>query len=367
LFYVGQIYQGDVGIYSNQGEEIASMDNVSFAIMEKEQMATTCDSVLDGIFGVSHTVGNSVNFLASGFDAMSLWNEYCKKPDLGIGSESVGMCNTENQTTLPAPLEATLAQAVESGYTKDEAFGLYLDYAATIGSTEDTIVPSLGAYFGGNLALNNQFYNNGNAQVSKQVTNNCQEQGKGSPLSWYLLNFTSIRAPGLNMTQSTTELCQECASITDSGTWTISPKCYTDSGTSSIYLPLPEEFCNSLPSDADELRSLGSLYIDLDGGASTLSLPLLWLKEQVALGYVECTETSGDFVLGLPISQYYYIAYDMGNKTVTFVDLELSDETESFIDGPELGGSGLSAGYLLSQAFTTGILVLTASCIYLWH
>ena len=28
----------------------------------------------------------------------------------------------------------------------------------------------------------------------------------------------------------------------------------------------------------------------------------------------------------------------MGNNTITFVDLQLSNETEMFIDGPELGG-----------------------------
>ena len=92
------------------------------------------------------------------------------------------------------------------------------------------------------------------------------------------------------------------------------------------------------------------------------------MKEQAALGYVKCTGLSGDFVLGLPISQYYYLAFDMANETVTFVDLQLSNETENFIDGPELGGvASASAGYLLYQVLTTGILVLAASCIYLWE
>ena len=165
--------------------------------------------------------------------------------------------------------------------------------------------------------------------------------------------------PSLNFTADTTELCKGC------------PSCYTDSGTFSISLPLPEEYCDALPSNADDLESLGSLYIDLDGadgGIVTLSLPLLWVKEQSALGYVECTGLTGNFVLGLPISQYYYLAYNMGNKTVSFVDLNLSAETENFIDGPELGGTGsTSTGYRLClyQAFTTGILALV-SCIYLW-
>ena len=208
--------------------------------------------------------------------------------------------------------------------------------------------------------MNNDFYNGGKAQVAKQRIDNCQEIDDDGPLVWYQLQFNAIRVPGLNLTLDTTELCQECGN------------CITDTGASVIRLPLPEEDCNSLPSNADELKTLGSLYIDLDGTDGenvTLSLPLLWLKEQMQLGHVECAGLSGEFILGLPISQYYYLAYNMGDKTVTFVDLTLSDETENFIDGPELGGTAStmsSAGYLLYQAFTTGILVL-ASCIYWWQ
>jgi len=343
------MYQGDVGAYNNQGEEIASMDNVSFVIMDKVQ-DWICNGPLDGILGISHTAGNDVvPTPSSGFDISNLWNESCV-----LDEQSVGNCNTENETTLPSPLEAALSQGVESGYNKVAAFGLYLDYAATIGSKADTVVPSLGIYFGGDLALNNQFYNGGNVQTTKQITNNCQDA-----LTWYQLGFNAIRVPSLNFTYDTTELCQGC------------PACYTDSGTFYISLPLPEEYCTSLPSNPDELKSLGSLYIDLDGadgGNVTLSLPLLWVKEQAALGYVQCTGLSGSFVLGLPISQYYYLAFDMANETVTFVDLQLSNETENFIDGPELGGvASASAGYLLYQVLTTGILVLAASCIYLWE
>jgi len=45
-FHLGQMYQGDVGAYNNQGEEIASMDNVSFVIMDKLQ-----DWICDGPLG----------------------------------------------------------------------------------------------------------------------------------------------------------------------------------------------------------------------------------------------------------------------------------------------------------------------------
>ena len=150
VFYSGQMYQGDVGAYNNQGEEIASMDNVSFAIMEEKQFYA-CNGPSDGILGVSYWEGNDafpVN--SSDFEASSVWVESCKNPDqyeFSVGYESIGNCNAENPTTLPAPLETALTKGVESGNNKAEAFGLYLDYAATIGSVNDTIIPSLGIFF----------------------------------------------------------------------------------------------------------------------------------------------------------------------------------------------------------------------------
>jgi len=157
---------------------------------------------------------------------------------------------------------------------------------------------------------------------------------------WYLLNLTSIRVPGLNITQNGFSQCsEEC------------PKCYTDSGTSWISLPLPESQCNDIiNTHVDILRKMGSLLLDIEGvnGTTiTLSLPLLWLAEQMAWNnqHIRCTGTSGDFVLGFPIFQYYYLAYDMGSNTVTFVDLPLSNETEAFIMGPDLGGESPSSGY----------------------
>ena len=96
------------------------------------------------------------------FNVLSLWSQSCE-----IDNKSVGTCNTVDlaTVTLPAPLEQTLKEDDESGYISAEAFGLYCDYAATIGSKYDTIVPSLGIFFGGNMALNNTFYNSGTPQV----------------------------------------------------------------------------------------------------------------------------------------------------------------------------------------------------------
>ena len=207
-YYVGQLYKGSVAVYNNQGEEIESMANASFTIMESQDFYV-CDSILDGIVGVAYTEGNLV-VNSSQFNVSSLWDESCKIGDTSYGECYAGLENLTQFYTLPSPLEMALSQGVETGYNKAQAFGIYVDYAATIGSVEDTVIPSLGIYFGGDLALNNDFYNNGKVQVAKQTTNNCQGQYKG-PLSWYQLGFNAIRVPGLNFTQSTTELCQACA------------------------------------------------------------------------------------------------------------------------------------------------------------
>ena len=147
------------------------------------------------------------------------------------------------------------------------------------------------------------------------------------------------------MTQSGFDQCQ-CDS---------SAHCYTDSGASRIELPLPESQCDYwLTVPLDTLKELGSLLLDIEGvngTTTTLSLPLLWLAEQTGLvGNVKCTGPGGNFVLGFPIFQFYYLAYDMEDNTITFVDLQLSDETKAFLyydkPVPEYGGScSPSSGY----------------------
>ncbi len=187
------------------------------------------------------------------------------------------------------------------------AFGLYLDYAATKGSEVDTIVQSLGTFFGGNLAYDNHFYNNGKVQVANTTSDNNGEFNN------YSLNFTSIRMPGFNFTQSTVDLCKQPG------------KCFTDTGSSYIILPFSQQVCNKFNNitSVDELNELGSLFIDLTAADGTdditLAFPLLWLQTG-NVNYL-CTGPTGLFVLGLPITQYYYTVYDMGKNTVSFVDL----------------------------------------------
>jgi hypothetical protein len=165
-FYVGQVFQGNIAAYNtNNGEEIASMDEAYFVIMSEKQMGF-CNGPLDGIIGVAYKANNRVVKIPSpDFDVLKLWNPVCERDDPYY--KSVGMCNNGNLswTTLPSPLEQSLQEDVDSGYDSVEAFGLYCEYAATIGSYPDTIIPSLGAYFGGDVALNNTFYNSGTAQV----------------------------------------------------------------------------------------------------------------------------------------------------------------------------------------------------------
>jgi hypothetical protein len=165
IFSVGQVFQGNISAYFDTiaGKEIASMDDAYFTIMSKEQIYA-CDGPLDGIIGVAYSDRNVANKIPSPeFDVLNMWEQKCE----GNKGSAIGRCNSGDMSkiTLPSPLEQSLKAHVDSGYNSAKAFGLYCDYAATIGSKKDTIVPSLGIYFGGDLALNNTFYNGGTPQV----------------------------------------------------------------------------------------------------------------------------------------------------------------------------------------------------------
>ncbi len=317
LAYAGQVFRGDVSAYNDQGEEVASMDNVNFAIMELAQIYA-CFGPLDGIFGVAYRgLNNVVELPSPDFNISSLWKESCPNPNQVLfsrGYETVGICDCGSMKGgyKNPPLEQALFQDDKSGQITSAAFGLYLDYAATKGSEANTIVPSLGIFFGGDLAYDNQFYNNGKVQVAETL--NC-----GGDFYWYLLNFTSIRMPGFNFTQSTVDLCKKCG------------QCFTDTGNSWIDLPLSQDFCDRFAKiSVDELKKMGSLFIDITAADGTdditLAFPLLFLRELMVQGHFACTGTTGQFVLGLPITHYYYTVYDMGNSAVSFVELNLSNE-----------------------------------------
>ena len=164
-FYVGQMYKGPIAAYDVlNGKELASMDDANFAIMERVQ-DYICNSPLDGIIGVAYSNLNFAYVTPSlDYNAMNMWNQSCV-----VNGESLGTCNPAanmTATALLSPLEQALKEDAESGYDSVEAFGLYCDYAATIGSKDNTIIPSLGIYFGGDLAVKNYYYNNGKPQVS---------------------------------------------------------------------------------------------------------------------------------------------------------------------------------------------------------
>jgi len=162
-FFVGQVFKGNITAYNSEtGKDIASMDEVYFGILSNVQNYM-CLGPLNGIIGVAYSALNSGHKLPyPDYNILSLWNESCQ-----VDNKSVGSCTGNNMTKvpLPAPLEQILKEDDESGYISAEAFGLYCDYAATIGSKLDTIVPSLGIFFGGDMAFNNTFYNGGTPQV----------------------------------------------------------------------------------------------------------------------------------------------------------------------------------------------------------
>jgi len=180
----------------------------------------------------------------------------------------------------------------------------------------------------------------------------------------YNLNLTSIRVPGLNVTESGFDQCNTEGS------------CIADTGNSYLQLPLETSMCLNLQDlilnvTPPELEEIGSMLLDLegvDGNTVTLSIPMIFFAEQLLSGRVICTNTTGDFALGFPIFQYYYLVHDMAGGTVTFVDLQLSNETEDFIEGPELGGFGSQASYNPTSTsvflMTSGLLMLVSQYIF---
>ena len=189
----------------------------------------------------------------------------------------------------------------------------------------------------------------------------------GNEMQWYLLKLNSICIPGMNMTWTGFNQC-ECGIA----------HCYTDTGTSWISLPIPKSQCDYwLDEPLATLAELGSLLLDIEGvnGTTvTLSLPLVWLKIMLQLGNVKCTGITGDFILGFPIFQYYYLAYDMEDNTVTFVDLQLPDDFYEPLPVPEYGGSCSprpSSGYYHRMPTTSnylmaamGVLLLAFQCMF---
>jgi len=163
VFFMGQVFQGSIAAYDiNSDVEVASMDDAYFTIMSKQQFYA-CDGPLDGIIGVAYAALNNVQELpSSDFNVSSMWNQSCV-----VDGESRGSCDVGDTTTvdLPPPIDQELGESIKTGNNENAAFGLYCDYAATIGSKVDTVVPSLGIYFGGDLAMNNTFYNSGSPQV----------------------------------------------------------------------------------------------------------------------------------------------------------------------------------------------------------
>ena len=173
--WVGPVYVGDLSVYDiNNGEEVATVP-ADFAIMDTE-VFYACDPPLNGIFGVAYSSNNAAIEIpqseAATFDASDLYVDVCPNPQ--DNTSMLSQCNTDNLTQIPLPsvIEVALNDSVSFGYNSIEAFGLYVDYAATlqenpiVAPSSSKMVPGIAAYFGGDLAVDNEYYNGGTPQVS---------------------------------------------------------------------------------------------------------------------------------------------------------------------------------------------------------
>ena len=166
IFWTGPVYQGDVTAYDalTGEQEIAVMKDVPYAISEQKNIYA-CTAPMDGIIGVSYSKGNNATVLPDrGAAAPELLDVLCYDDD---GTSAITKCNFGNLSTtiLNSPIEQVLREGVESGYNLVEAFGMHVNYDATKDADVNTVVPGLGIYYGGNMALNNPYYNGGTPQV----------------------------------------------------------------------------------------------------------------------------------------------------------------------------------------------------------
>lgn len=175
--WTGSVYNGNLSVYDiNINEEVALPAN--FSIMDtgnQYSFGDGCDPPLNGIIGLAYISGNGAYEIpqskAATFDASDLFVDVC--PDPQDNTSMLAQCATNNltQRVLPSVIELALNKSVSSGYNSIEAFGLYVDYAATvqedpIDASSSGVIPDIGAYFGGDLAVNNQYYNGGTPKVS---------------------------------------------------------------------------------------------------------------------------------------------------------------------------------------------------------
>ena len=175
--WTGSVYNGNLSFYDiNTNEEVATV-LADFAIMETGDQYSfeDCDSPLNGIIGLAYSRGNVAAEIpqskAATFDVSDFYVDVC--PDPQDNTSMLTQCTTGNltQAALPSVIESALNNSVSSGYNSIEAFGLYVDYAATvqedpIDASSSGVIPGIGAYFGGDLAVNNKYYNGGTPQVS---------------------------------------------------------------------------------------------------------------------------------------------------------------------------------------------------------
>jgi len=166
-FWAGPVYQGDVTAYDtlNGEQEIDVMKDVPYAIAENQQYYD-CTAPIDGIFGIAYSAGdgNQAYVLPDGGAASDILDIVCSIDD---GTKKLAQCNVGNLSTtdLNSPIEQALRDDIESGYNLEEAFGMHVNYEATKGAAVNTVIPGLGIYYGGNVALNNSYYNGGTSQV----------------------------------------------------------------------------------------------------------------------------------------------------------------------------------------------------------
>jgi len=312
--FAGSVYRGDVDIidsYLNHSRQV--MKDILYTVMDF-QTGMTCDGGFDGIFGFGFDASNLASVVPDG-NAMSLVQTYEVPLDGPHQANStVGSCQTSNFSKVEE--HSPIRRALTDG--RKARFGLALHYEATK-TVLDITSHNLGILYMGAAAVDNHYYKAG----SPKTVSTYWKNSHGATLSWdfSLAGFT------INRTDPKTQRRSEEEEVSAPQDACSHGSCFVDTGSPSLVLPpaVCRHIYDGLPNPGDMV----SLHLFVNRSTSndtvTLMLPLDFLVTEKSRGFVDCTPSEKMITLGMPIFQYYYIAFDATNSSITFVD-RISDK-----------------------------------------
>ena len=308
-WFYGSVYHGNLLADNAPYLPLWQLQGVEYTVMDR-QSQMTCELGFDGIFGVAFDLLNSAKLVPDGDASRLLTTCSSSWGD----TYPLGQCSGDYEVVVDrSPIMRALAASGQ------HRFGFYADIAELSGLTDlakaegssdatkgnnATIVYERGMLFIGEAATTTELYHRGPRQTVltwERLHGETERYWSFQMEGFELLNKRQGAAP-----MTTWSLPYQCPSYGN---------CIVDSGNPSLQLPAPA--VKHLQSLGDKLASFDLLLHLVDH--VTLRLPGAFLMRQLALGYLQ---QGAGVVLGLPVSELFYIVFDDEADSITFVSMQ---------------------------------------------